>query len=253
MDGHAEEIQQGGGGQGGSRRPFGAHGFVQTDHVRGVVRRQRQIVADHELGKAVFAPGRVQHFPEQAFALKVHARFRLVQHQQFRFMSQRRSQQHPPQLAAGKIAHAAVFQVPGPHQIQQSARPGARPGFQAHPERTALAFQRQKFADQQRQAAVHLQLLGYIAQARPGRAVAAFGQNAPGIRDFADETEQQGGFARAVGPHQHSAAAARHRGADILKDFIAAPAHAQALEDNGRGGVFSAGQNNAQGFGSWRP
>ena len=84
----------------------------------GVVGRQGQIVADHELGKAVFAPGRVQHFPEQAFALKVHARFRLVQHQQLRLMAQSRGQQHPAQFAAGEVAQTAVFQMFGPYQGQ---------------------------------------------------------------------------------------------------------------------------------------
>ena len=109
----------------------------------------------------------------------------------------------------------------------------ARKGAQAQPQRVALAAQGHKFAHTQGQAAVHAQMLRHIGHVR--LPVCASKLNAPRNGQFANKTQQQGGFACPVGAYNNRAAACGRSGADTIKNKIAPPAEAYILKAD-RGG-----------------
>ena len=117
--------------------------------------------------------------------------------------------------------------------LQKPPRLSTRKGPQTQPQGLALAAQGHKLAYAQGQAAIHAQVLGHIGHARWPRLARKF--NAPSKRQFADQAQQQGGFASAVGANNNRAAARWRSGADAFQNMVAPPAEAYILKAD-RGG-----------------
>ena len=104
------------------------------------------------------------------------------------------------------------------------------PACNAEPQRASLQAERQKFSYSDRLATVKVQLLRYIADARPLALGPSRKVDTAKIGQVAQESQQQSRFTRPVGADDGGATAPGHGGADRIQDAQPAAHDRQGFE-----------------------
>ena len=185
---------------------------------------QGKVVAHHGNGEAIASPGVVEHLPEEALALEVDAGGRLVEHDERGLAEQCRGKQHAAHLSAREIAQAKLRAVRQADLLQRLARQGKGLFAEAEPEGPAGDAKAQELLHRHRRLHIEVQVLGNVAYAAGAARRKADGA---GIGNLAQQAEQEGRLARAVGADEDRAAPLGEGGADPFQHGAAVKAHRQ--------------------------
>ncbi len=172
-----------------------------------------EVMADHDLGKAVFLAELFEEFAKELFADDVDTGDRFVEDEEFGVFLKSEGEKDTLEFAAGEDTKPSFEKMFGLDHGQHVEGFLAVAGVDAEPEGHSLAAEGHEIEDGNGHAAVELETLRDVSDAGPAGAVKAE-FDPTGEADLAEDGHEEGGFSRTVGTDQAGNAAFGDQGGD---------------------------------------